>query len=244
MFYPLRALLTAVLWQSSDGLNGSGKPKGSTAFAFKVFWVVFYQYQNVSILKDNLHLYLEHSGVNRILLQVGTLTVPSLCLNLCLWYIQKLFGDHELKHMWYFSCTKLCFGRVIICSRLRAGCWSCLRKMQLPKRALLVHMHMLAWCTLIIQLQTFSFSLTLRLLKTFCEVFLECKLSLWDMGHWRNIKENTFPLFWTCMSLNLVSLLVLCFVCSVVYETPSLSAYSDWADSLAAAIPPYYFFSF
>lgn len=83
MFCPLRTLLTAVLWQSSDGLNGSGTPKGSTASTFKVFWVVLYQYQNVSILKDNLHLYLEHSDVNRILLEVGTLTVPSLCLILC-----------------------------------------------------------------------------------------------------------------------------------------------------------------
>lgn len=81
MFCPLRTLLTAVLWQSSDGLNGSGTPKGSTASTFKVFWVVLYQYQNVSILKDNLHLYLEHCDVSRILFEVGTLTVPySLCL--------------------------------------------------------------------------------------------------------------------------------------------------------------------
>lgn len=133
MACPLRVLLTAVLWQSSDGLHGSGTPKGSTSFAFKVFLGGFLSVPNVSILKDNLHLYLESFGVNRRRLQVGTLAVPSLCLIFCLWYIQKLLGDRELKHMWCFSYTKLCFGRVVICSRLRTGCWSCLRKMQLPE---------------------------------------------------------------------------------------------------------------
>lgn len=99
---------------------------------------------------------LEHAGVNRILLQVGTLTVPSLCPILCVWYIQKLFCDHELRHMWCFSCTELCFGGVVICSRSRAVCWSCLRKVQLPKSSTAgPQMHITKWCILVIHTSSF-----------------------------------------------------------------------------------------
>ena len=42
MFLPLRALLTAPLGQSLDGLNGLGTPRGGAASTFNVFCVVLY----------------------------------------------------------------------------------------------------------------------------------------------------------------------------------------------------------
>lgn len=44
MFLPLTALLTALLWQSLDSLNGSEIPKGGAASTFKVFCVVLYYF--------------------------------------------------------------------------------------------------------------------------------------------------------------------------------------------------------
>lgn len=149
---------------------GQGYPREVQLLYSKYFaWYVLWVY--VSVLKDNLQHLFRVLWCEQNTSSSGDF-VPSLCLILCVWCFQRWFGDHEFKLMWCFSYTKLCFGRVVICSKSRAGCCLCLRKMQLPKSSSASpQIHILEWCTLIIQLHTFLFFLALRLSKKFCEFF-------------------------------------------------------------------------
>lgn len=164
IFLPLRTLLTAVLWKSLDGLNGSGTPEGGTSSTFELFWVVSY-YLIESIW---FSLLMEQSlGTNRIALEVQTSAVPLSLYS----HLQRWFGDLNVNISGASRMVNCVLGKQSWAADGKQLAGHALGKRSCPQNsAISPQMCELARCIVIIQLHTCFISPCTRSFKKVCEV--------------------------------------------------------------------------